>query len=215
MRIGVFGTGTVGQTIATKLVEVGHDVRMGSRAAGNQKAKAWVAAAGAKASEGAFSDAATYGEVLFNCTSGMASLAALQAAGAENMKGKILIDVANPLDFSRGMPPSLSVCNTDSLAEQIQRAFPNVKVVKSLNTVTARLMVSPGSVPGEHEIFVCGNDAEARASVAELLKEWFGWRNVLDLGDVSAARVVEMYLPLWVRLMGVLGTPMFNVHFQR
>ncbi len=215
MRIGVFGTGTVGQTIATKLVEVGHEVRMGSRAAGNQKAKIWAAAAGGKASEGAFSDAATFGEVLFNCTSGMASLAALQAAGAENMKGKILIDVANPLDFSRGMPPSLSVCNTDSLAEQIQRAFPNVKVVKSLNTVTARLMVNPGSVPGEHEIFVCGNDAEARATVAGFLKEWFGWRNVLDLGDVSAARGVEMYLPLWVRLMGVLGTPMFNVHFQR
>jgi predicted dinucleotide-binding enzyme len=215
MRIGVFGTGTVGQTIATKLVEVGHDVRMGSRAAHNEKAKAWVAAAGAKASEGAFSDAATFGEVLFNCTSGKASLAALQAAGAENMKGKILIDVANPLDFSRGMPPSLSVCNTDSLAEQIQRAFPNVKVVKSLNTVTARLMVNPGSVPGEHEIFVCGNDTEARASVAGFLKEWFGWRNVLDLGDVSAARGVEMYLVLWVRLMGVLGTPMFNVHFQR
>ena len=215
MRIGVFGTGSVGQTIATKLVEVGHEVRMGSRAAGNQKAKSWVAAVGVQASEGAFSDAAIFGEVLFNCTSGMASLAALQAAGAENMKGKILIDVANPLDFSRGMPPSLSVCNTDSLAEQIQRAFPNVKVVKSLNTVTARLMVNPGSVPGEHELFVCGNDAEARAAVAGFLKEWFGWRTVLDLGDVSAARGVEMYLVLWVRLMGALGTPMFNMHFQR
>ncbi len=159
---------------------------------------------------GTFSEAACHGEMLFNCTAGGRSLEALDQAGAANLDGKVLVDVANALDFSHGMPPSLSVCNTDSLAEQIQRAFPGTRVVKSLNTMTAGVMVNPALVPGEHAVFVCGNDESAKTQVRELLQNEFGWQSVIDLGDISAARSVEMVLPLWVRLMGVLGTPFFN-----
>ncbi len=138
MKIGVLGTGMVGEAIGTKLIQLGHEVKMGSRTANNEKAAAWVKQNGEKATQGTFADAAAFGEMLFNCTSGGASLEALKMAGAENLNGKVLIDIANPLDFSRGMPPSLLVCNTDSLGEQIQRAFPEAKVVKSLNTMNCQ-----------------------------------------------------------------------------
>jgi 8-hydroxy-5-deazaflavin:NADPH oxidoreductase len=214
MKIGVFGTGMVGNAIATKLVQVGHDVRMGSRTAGNDKAVGWVKSAGARASEGTFADAAAFGELLFNCTSGGVSLAALEAAGAANLKGKVLIDVSNPLARTpQGM--TLSVCNTDSVAEQLQRAFPELKVVKALNTLTAPLMVNPSLLPGEHDVFMCGNDDGAKARVSQLLKESFGWKNVVDLGDLSAARGQEMYVILWVRMFGALKSPMFNIHVVR
>jgi predicted dinucleotide-binding enzyme len=144
VRIGVLGTGTVGRTIATKLVELGHEVMMGSRTADNRQAAEWVAENGSSASQGRFGDAAAFGELIFNCTAGAASLEALEAAGETNLAGKTLVDVANPLDFSQGMPPSLTVSNTDSLAEQIQRRFPDAKVVKELNTMNAELMVAPG-----------------------------------------------------------------------
>jgi 8-hydroxy-5-deazaflavin:NADPH oxidoreductase len=141
----------------------------------------------------------------------MVSLDALRAAGDRNLEGKILIDAGNPLDFSKGMPPVLSVCNDDSLGEQIQRAFPRARVVKALNTVTAGLMVDPAAVAGgEHDLFICGDDADAKAQVTGWLREWFGWRHVIDVGPISAARGTEMLLPLWIRLMGALGTPMFN-----
>jgi predicted dinucleotide-binding enzyme len=214
MKIGVFGTGMVGSAIATKLVQVGHDVRMGSRAAGNEKAVAWAKSTGARASEGSFADAAAHGELLFNCTSGGVSLAALQAAGAANLKGKVLVDVSNPLARTpEGM--TLSVCNTDSVAEQLQRAFPDLKVVKALNTLTAPLMVNPSLLAGEHDVFMCGNDDGAKARVSQLLKESFGWKNVVDLGDLSAARGQEMYVILWVRMFGALKSPMFNIHVVR
>jgi 8-hydroxy-5-deazaflavin:NADPH oxidoreductase len=142
MKLAVLGTGIVGATIASKLVALGHEVRMGSRTTGNERAVAWAEEAGAGASEGTFADAATFGEVVFNCTAGTASLEALSAAGEENLAGKVLVDVANPLDFSQGMPPTLAVCNTDSLGEQIQRAFPDARVVKTLNTVNAEVMSS-------------------------------------------------------------------------
>jgi len=210
MKMGVLGTGMVGAAIGTKLVQLGHEVKMGSRTANNDKAAAWVKQNSNRAMQGTFADTASFGEVLFNCTSGGTSLDALRLAGAENLKGKVLIDVANPLDFSRGMPPSLLVCNTDSLGEQIQRAFPEAKVVKSLNTMNANLMVNPALLPEEHVVFVSGNDAEAKATVTLILKNWFGWQSVIDLGDITTARGVEMVLPLWVSLMGKLGTPMFN-----
>src|SRR2546426_1369010 len=177
MKLGVLGTGMVGHAIGTKLVQMGQEVMMGSRSNTNEKAAAWVKANGPKASQGTFTDAAKFGEILFNCTHGMASLDALKLAGAENMKGKILIDVANPLDFSKGMPPTLSVSNTDSLGEQIQREFPS-RVVKSLHTVTAAVMVEPAKVPGDHALFVCGNDAATKTQVTDILKQWFGWKTV-------------------------------------
>jgi predicted dinucleotide-binding enzyme len=210
MKIGVLGTGMVGEAIGTKLIQLGHEVKMGSRTANSEKAAAWVKQSGAKAAQGTFAEAAAFGEVLFNCTSGGASLEALKLAGAENMKGKVLIDIANPLDFSRGMPPSLLVCNTDSLGEQIQRTFPELRVVKSLNTMNCNLMVNPGLLKEEHVVFVSGNDAGAKATVTMILKDWFGWQSVIDLGDITTARGVEMVLPLWVSLMGTLQTPMFN-----
>ncbi len=217
MKIGVLGTGMVGSAIGGKLVERGHQVMMGSRTRDSEKAAGWVAAAGEGASQGTFADAAAFGEVVFNCTAGMRSLEALRQAGEENLRDKILIDVANPLDFSRGFPPSLSVCNTESLAEQIQAEFPEAKVVKTLNTMNCNLMVDPSRLPGDHTVFVSGNDPEARVRVSELLVEWFGWKraNVIDLGDITTARGTEMLLPIWIRLLGVLQTPDFNFHVVR
>jgi predicted dinucleotide-binding enzyme len=121
-------------------------------------------------------------------------------------------DVSNPLDFSAGMPPTLSVCNDDSVGESIQRAFPDARVVKSLNTVNADVMVDPGIVPGKHTMFVSGNDEGAKEEV-KLLLESFGWADdaILDLGDIGAARGQEMYLPLWLRLYGASGTAHLNV----
>jgi 8-hydroxy-5-deazaflavin:NADPH oxidoreductase len=215
MRIGILGTGIVGQTIGAKLVALGHEVKLGSRSATNEKASGWVKSAGKGASQGTFAQAAAFGEIVFNCTSGMASLDALRQAGAATLDGKLLIDVANPLDFSKGMPPVLSVCNTDSLGEQIQREFPKARVVKSLNTVNTMLMVDPARVPGDHAIFVCGNDAAAKQQTTEILTKWFGWKTVIDLGDISNARGTEMLLPLWVRLYGKFQSPDFTFAIAR
>lgn len=216
MKIGVLGTGMVGNTIASKLVALGHDVRMGSRTKGNEKAVAWASEAGERASEGTFADAAAFGEMVFNCTSGAHTMAVLEAAGAEALEGKILVDISNPLDFSNGFPPHLFTAGTDSLGEQIQEAHPEAKVVKTLNTVSAPVMVAPKSVAGgEHTLFVCGNDAEAKQRVSGLLTEWFGWSDVLDLGDISMSRGTEGYLPLWVRLFGTLQSPMFSIKVVR
>jgi predicted dinucleotide-binding enzyme len=216
MRIAVLGTGTVGRTIATKLVELGHEVTMGSRDAAGEAVTEWAAENGEGASAGTFADAASAGEVVFNCTAGTASLSALEAAGAESLAGKVLVDVANPLDFSRGMPPRLSVCNDDSLSEQIQRAFPEARVVKALNTVNAAVMVNPGALSEPSDIPVCGEDASAKETVAKLLED-FGWpaERVLDLGPITSARGMEMYLPLWLALMGAVGGPGFNVRVVR
>ena len=209
MRVGVLGTGMVGRAIATKLVELGHEVTMGARQAGNEKAVEWARGAGDGAAEGSFADAAAHGELVFNCTAGTASVDALRAAGEEELRGKVLVDVANPLDFSKGMPPTLSVCNDDSLGEEIQRGFPDARVVKALNTMNASVMTSP--IEGTN-VFVCGDDAAAKQQVVELLGD-FGWPadSVLDLGGIEAARGMEMYLPLWLRMMGALGTPQFNI----
>lgn len=219
MKNGVLGTGVVGQTIARKLAELGHEVRMGARQADNDKAVAWAKAmssAGAKASQGTFADAASFGEVIWNCTNGVGALEALRAAGADNLRGKLLIDVTNPLDVSKGMPPSLAVCNTDSLGEQIQRAFPDTLVVKTLNTINCGVMVNPGKVAGgDHTAFLSGNDPSAKARVREILTGWFGWKHLLDLGDITTARGAEAYVLLWVRLWGAQQTADFNVKVVR
>lgn len=215
MKIGVLGTGTVGSTIASKLVALGHDVEMGSRTAGNEKAVAWTKKAGARASEGTFADAAAHGELIFNCTSGAASVQALKGAGAKNVDGKVLIDLANPLDFSKGMPPSLAHSGNTSLGEQIQAAFPGAKVVKTLNTINAEVMVNPARVRGDHDVFVCGNDADAKKQVTGILRDWFGWKSVIDLGDITGARGMEMYVLFWVRLWGAMQTADFNIKVVR
>lgn len=208
-NIAILGTGMVGDSIGSKMVALGYKVMMGSRTADNEKAIAWKIRNGSLATNGTFADAAAFGEIIFNCTQGQVSLEALQFAGRENLQGKILVDVANPLDFSKGMPPSLTICNTDSLGEVIQRQFTDVKVVKTLNTMNCNLMVNPGLLSDPGNVFVCGNDADAKAEVSLVLKS-FGWEKIIDLGDISAARGTEQLLPVWIRLMGTLGTATFN-----
>jgi predicted dinucleotide-binding enzyme len=217
MKIAVLGTGMVGNTIATKLVQLGHQVMIGSRSANSEAGQQWLRSVGGNAQTGTFADAAAFGELVFDCTNGANALTALRQAGVGNLRGKILIQVGNPLDTSKGMPPTLTVCNTDSLGEQIQREFPDVRVVKALNTVNCDIMIAPSRVPGDHDLFICGNDAAAKGEVTDWLCEWFGWKpgNIVDLGDITNSRGTEMFLALWVRLWGVLGTPHFNIHVVR
>ena len=224
MKIGIIGSGVVGQTLGAKLVERGEDIVLGTRSPGSvndkrgfgQSLDGWLKATRGKARVGTFADAAAHGEIVINATSGTVSLEALSLAGEQNLRGKILIDVSNPLDFSKGMPPTMTVCNTDSTGEQIQRAFPETKVVKTLNTTNVNVMVDPGAVAGgDHDLFVSGNDAAAKARVTELLRQWFGWRTVIDLGDITTARGAEMILPIWLRLWGALGSPAFNFKIAR
>lgn len=216
MKIGVLGTGMVGEAIASRLVELGHEVKMGARSADNARAAAWRARHGERAGAGAFADAAAFGQVVFVCTNGQATLGAIHMAGVANFDGKTVIDVTNPLDFSKGMPPTLTVINDDSLGEQVQRALPKAHVVKSLNTMNANLMVNPALLAGDHSVFVSGNSAEAKAQAAALLRE-FGWKdaNIIDVGDITTARGAEQLVSLWVRLFGALGTPLFNFHIVR
>lgn len=209
MKIAVLGTGMVGDSIATKLTQLGHQVKMGSRSANNEKAVAWVKKAGSNASQGTYADAAKFGEIIFNCTNGMGTMDALKSAGEQNLNGKILIDISNPLDFSKGMPPSNFIGNTDSLGERIQRAYPQAKVVKTLNTINATIMVTPSMVPGT-TVFLSGNDSDAKQKVIEILRA-FGWENILDLGSITTARGTEAYVPFWVMMMQALATPMFNI----
>jgi 8-hydroxy-5-deazaflavin:NADPH oxidoreductase len=216
MRIGIIGTGVVGSTLGSKLISLGHEVKMGSRSANNTKGTEWSKKNGSRASTGTFADSAAFGEIIFNCTNGMASIDALKLAGEDNLRDKILIDLANPLDFSNGMPPSLAFCNTTSLGEQIQHAFSKTRVVKTLNTVNCNLMVNPSSLTaGDHDIFISGNDPEAKRIVADILRNWFGWKSVIDLGDISTARSTEMLLPLWLTLMGKFQTVNFNFKITR
>jgi 8-hydroxy-5-deazaflavin:NADPH oxidoreductase len=214
MRIGVLGTGAVGRALATRLLQLGHEVTMGSRSAAGEGLAQWLAEAGEEAKGGTFAEAAGGAELVVNCTAGRASLAALEAAGAENLAGKTLIDVANPLDPEGSAV--FSICNDDSLGERIQAAFPAARVVKTLNTVNSAVMVDPGRVRGDHSVFVCGDDEAAKAQVSALL-EAIGWPpgSIVDLGDIAAARGTEMYVALWVRIWGALDTPDFNISIAR
>ncbi len=228
MNIAVFGTGVVAQTIGPALRSHDHAVVYGTRNPsetltrtepgpyGNPPFSEWMREH-PEARIATYAHAAEGAELIINATSGHGSLSALESAGAERLDGKILIDIANPLDFSQGFPPSLFVCNTDSLGEQIQRAFPGVKVVKTLNTLNAVLMANPAALPGDHVVFLCGNDSAAKESVSSLLQESFGWKanNIIDIGDITTARGTEMILPIWVRLFGALQTPMFNFQLVR
>ena len=226
MRFGILGTGVVGKTIAVRLDGLGHDVIVGTRNPeetlsrtdpdqyGNPPFGAWQEEH-PEVRLGTFAEAAAHGDMVVNATAGAVSLEALEQAGEDNLNGKILIDIANPLDFSKGMPPTLLVSNTDSLGEQIQRRFPEAKVVKTLHTMNAYLMVDPAQLAAtDHTVFVSGDDAEAKARVSELLRS-FGWSDIIDLGDITTARGTEMVLPIWVRLFGVFQKPIYNFKIVR
>jgi len=215
MKIGVLGTGTVGQTIGSKLVRLGHEVMMGARDVDNPKAVAWAKDEGEKhALFGNYANAASFGEIIFNCTLGTASLNALRMAGEGNLKGKILVDTSNPLDYTNDIW-TLAVCNTDSLGEQIQREFPETFVVKSLNTVNCDVMVNPTKLAERTDVFVSGNDMEAKSTVIRILREWFGWKSIIDLGNITTSRGVEMYVILWRQLRHVVSSYQFNIKLVR
>jgi predicted dinucleotide-binding enzyme len=209
MKIGIIGSGNAGQTLGSALVGRGHEVKLGTRSP--QKLEEWLQQVNdARASVGSFQDAAIHGDIVINATAGTGSLEALHAAGSNNLDGKILIDISLPLDFSTGTL-TLFVANTDSLGEQIQRAFPNAKVVKTLNTVASAIMVDPhGLADGKHDLFVSGNDSDAKKNVIGYLKEWFGWESIFDVGDITSARGTEMILPLGARIMMTLGHQRYN-----
>jgi 8-hydroxy-5-deazaflavin:NADPH oxidoreductase len=221
MKIGIIGGGGVAQAVGGKLKANGHDVMIGIRNPTDTELakdrmmarplKDWVKDTGGKVAS--FADAARHGEILINATSGGASIDALTQAGAANIGDKILIDIANPLDFSKGMPPSLlpQYNHGTSLGEEIQKAFPKAKVVKTLNTISNTIMINPGAIAETHDLLMAGNDADAKARVTSLVKQEFGWKSIVDLGDIIGARATEHILPLWVRLWGVLGTPTFNI----
>jgi predicted dinucleotide-binding enzyme len=229
MKIGIIGSGAVAQTLGTKLVGLGHDVVLGTRDPSKLDEKKnmaatlreWLAGvtkggpSNGRAKVATFQEAAAHGDLLINATNGQASVDALKLAAADKVGPKVLIDTANELDFSKGRPPGSLASQDNCLAERIQAAFPNLKVVKSLNTIGAPVMVAPQALAGgEHTVFVSGNDTPAKAAVAELLKS-FGWKDVLDLGDIGSARGPEMYMAMWIRLWGATGTGMVNVKVVR
>jgi predicted dinucleotide-binding enzyme len=226
MQIAVLGTGPVGRTLAARFAALGHEVALGTRdvadtlartepdAWGSPPVSVWLDAH-PEVTLASYAEAAARGEMVVNATNGAASLSALALAGSDNLAGKVLVDVSNPLDFSRGMPPTLLVKDTDSLGEQIQRAFPDTRVVKTLNTMTADLQAEPGQLAhGDHTVFVSGDDADAKQEVTRFLAS-LGHTDVIDLGDITTARGTEMYLPLWLRLWGSLGTGIFNIKVVR
>ena len=226
MKIGIIGSGVVAQTLGAKLIELGHDVVVGTRDPAKLDEKKnmagtlreWLAKvnkADRKGRVATFQEAAAHGDLLFNATNGQSSIEALKLAAADKVGTKVLIDTSNELDFSKGMPPGALASQSNCLGERIQAAFPNLKVVKSLNTIGAPVMVAPQTLAGgEHTVFVSGNDTPAKAATAELLKS-FGWKDVLDLGDISSARGPEMYMAMWLRLWGATGTGMLNVKVVR
>jgi 8-hydroxy-5-deazaflavin:NADPH oxidoreductase len=221
MKIGMIGGGSVGQTLGKGLIAAGHDVMIGVRDPGHEtmrKARNFTGTLGDWAAEtggqvGAFADAAAFGTVIFNVTAGLVSIEALARAGAANLDGKVLVDVANPLDFSQGMPPFLpaDLSVHTSLGEEIQKAFPGARVVKAFNTVGAAVMVNPGLISAPHDLFIAGNDAAAKATVTALARDAFGWSSVRDLGDIVGARAMEHLLPLWLRQWMTGGNPTVNI----
>lgn len=225
MNIAVLGTGMVGRAIAGRLDDLGHTVVVGTRdprvtlartapdGMGNPPYSSWQAER-PRVDLATFEDAASRADLVVNASSGGATLDVLGLAGADNLAGKVLVDIANPLDFSAGFPPHLFVKDTDSLGEQVQRAFPDAKVVKTLNTMNASLMVDPQALGASSSVFVSGDDAEAKTTVTALLQS-FGHDDVIDLGGIETARGTEMMLPMWLRLMGSLGTAAFNFKIVR
>jgi predicted dinucleotide-binding enzyme len=211
MHIAVLGTGMVGRTIAPRLAELGHVVRLGTRDPATTRAReGWSEPPGVELLT--FAEATAGADLVVHAGNGASALDLLAQAG--DLTGVVLLDISNPLDFSAGFPPTLSVKDTDSLGEQVQRAFPDARVVKSLNTLTAELMAHPDRLPEPTSVFVSGDDADAKHLVTGLLTE-LGHRDVIDLGGIETSRGVEMWLPLWLRLIGSLGTAEFNLKVVR
>jgi 8-hydroxy-5-deazaflavin:NADPH oxidoreductase len=214
MKFGVLGTGAVGRAIASKLISLGHEVMMGSRSASNEKAIDWANNNGAGARSGTFEQAAAFGEIIFIATLGTGVLSALQFAKPENFSGKTVIDITNPMDFSKGKTPTLFVGLTDSMGEQVQRFLPNAFVVKTLNIVNCEVMVNPSLVPGDPDMFICGNSGEAKEKVSSVLKD-FGWNSIIDIGGIESARVMEPFVLLWVKGWLHFQTPYFAMKFLK
>lgn len=228
MNISVLGTGSVGQALAAKLSQLGHTVYMGTRNVEDSLKKtapdSWGnPAIGGWIKENTQVQLVTFkqavekgGDLIVFAMNGQAAFDCLEAVGESALEGKVMLDISNPLDFSKGFPPSLFISNTESLGEKIQSRFPGLKVVKSLNTMSNPIMVNPKLLEGDHTVFVSGNDEAAKNQVMELLKS-FGWenKNIIDLGDITTARGTEMVLPLWVRLYGKLQTPFFNFNVNK
>jgi predicted dinucleotide-binding enzyme len=218
MKIAILGTGNVGQTFAAKFIALGHNVMMGTRNVEDTMQKEKFAewhASNTQVQLGTFAQTATFGEIILNALQGAATITAINTANAADFNGKIILDVSNPLDFSKGFPPTLipELQNTNSLAEEIQKTLPNAKVVKTLSTMWCGLMVNPAMIGNsDHNAFIAGNDADAKAKVKEILAS-FGWitSNIIDLGDITKARGVEMYLPLWLSIYGATNNGAFNI----
>ena len=196
MKVGVLGTGDVGKALGGGFLALGHEVKMGSRDAGNPKAQAWVKELGGRVSAGTFAEAAAFGEVVVVATLGVATLQALTLAGPDNFKGKLVVDTTNPLDFSKGFPPRLSISGEDSGGEQVQRALPGARVVKAFNTVGSPHMFRPQFPGGPPDMFICGDDAAAKAKMTEILG-LFGWGTV-DVGGIASSRYLEGMCLVWV-----------------
>ena len=207
MKIGVLGTGGVGSAIASKLVSLGHDVKMGSRSAASDKALAWVASAGPRASAGTFADAAAFGELVFNCTNGNATLEALRAAGAEAIGDKVLVDLANRLP----LPPERGT----SLGEEVQQVLPRARVVKTLNTVNAQVMVDPARLPGPAIPCWCAATTPRPSASCAACSNRSAGRTSSTSATSRRARETEGFIGLWLALAKSLGTYVFNVQIVR
>ena len=206
MKYGILGTGNVAQVIGSKLIQLGHEVKMGSRNAKNENALNWAKKNGAKASVGTFSEAAAFGERIFICVQGIHSIEAITLAGPEKFKDKILIDISNPYNYKDGhisLDPKYSI--STCLGEEIQKFLPNTKVVKTLNYLGFNMMTNPSSLVEPITGFYCGNDNKAKEIVNQILHD-FGWTDTQDLGDISMSRYTEMLGAIWVPLYGQLGT---------
>lgn len=213
-KIGILGTGMVGAALGKKLVELGYEVKMGARQKGNVKAVAWVNENKRGASEGNFADATTFGEIIFLCTSGAHTITAIEAAGISNFKDKTVVDVTNALDMSHGMPAGLLITGSNSMGEEIQKLLQEARVVKALNTVSCNVMVDPKRSGGEITMFICGNDPKAKEQVQEILWQ-FGWTDIMDMGDIKAARALEMLVTQWMNIWGTLKTDIFGFKIVR
>jgi 8-hydroxy-5-deazaflavin:NADPH oxidoreductase len=197
MKIGILGTGDVGKALGKGFVTVGHEVMMGAREAGNEKAAAWAREMGPRASAGTFAEAADFGEVVVLCTAGLANASVINQAGPDRLAGKVLIDTTNPLDFSRGFPPSLVAPHGVSGGEEVQDLAPQARVVKAFNIVGNAHMFRPQLSGGDPDMFIAGNDEGAKKTVAGIL-ESFGWKKVLDLGGIQVSRYLEAMCLVWV-----------------